>query len=343
MKRRAFSAAIILAAAVCLAGLSAPKASAETIKLTYANFPPAITFPCIQMERWKQEVEKRTNGQVQVQTFPGSTLLNPKNMLDGVKQGQADIGNTFMSYFPGKFPLLSVIDQPVYFTSSKVASLVLWDLWDKYRPASLGDFKVLTMFTTAPTNIMSTVPIRNLADLRGVELRAAGGPSGALKLLGAVPVSMPMSETPDALQKGLVKGLFSSLEVLKDFNFAEKCRYETLLNTQVYSAVVVMNKEKWESLPENVKQVMNDLRREQALWTGEYMDGHVAESLAWSKKKYGIKIFPLSAPDRAHMAETLMPMIQGWKKDASAAGVDANAVFGDLMSLKAKYEALYGK
>ena len=70
MKRRAFSAAIILAAAVCLAGLSAPKASAETIKLTYANFPPAITFPCIQMERWKQEVEKRTNGQVQVQTFP---------------------------------------------------------------------------------------------------------------------------------------------------------------------------------------------------------------------------------------------------------------------------------
>ncbi len=343
MKRRAFSVALILAAAVCLAGLTAPKASAETIKLTYANFPPAITFPCVQMERWKTEVEKRTDGQVQVQTFPGGTLLGAKNMFEGVKQGQADIGNTFMSYFPGKFPLLSVVDLPLNFTSSKVASAVLWDLFDKYQPAGLKGFKVLALFTTSPTNVMSTIPIKNLADLKGVELRAAGLPAGALKMLGAVPVSMPMSETPDALQKGLVKGLLSSLEVLKDFNFASKCRYETMLNAPVYSGAVVMNMEKWESMPENVKTVLNDLRREQSLWTGEYMDGHVAESMAWSKKKYDIKVFTLSAADKAKMAKTLAPMIQDWKKKATAAGLNAEAVFGDLMLFKNKYETLYGK
>ncbi len=32
--------------------------SEPAIKLTYANFPPASTFPCVQMERWKKEVEK---------------------------------------------------------------------------------------------------------------------------------------------------------------------------------------------------------------------------------------------------------------------------------------------
>ncbi len=48
-------------------------ATAGAIKLTYANFPPAPTFPCVQMERWKTEVEKRTNGAVAIQTFPGGT------------------------------------------------------------------------------------------------------------------------------------------------------------------------------------------------------------------------------------------------------------------------------
>ena len=53
-------------------------AIAGPIKLNYANFPPAPTFPCVQMERWKKEVEKRTNGKVVVNTYPGGTLLGPK-------------------------------------------------------------------------------------------------------------------------------------------------------------------------------------------------------------------------------------------------------------------------
>ena len=219
---------------VCLAMLLPVVAHAAEITLTYANFPPAPTFPCVQMERWKEEVEKRTAGKVAVQTFPGSTLLGPKNMLDGVKQGQADIGVISLSYQPGVFPLTSVLEQPLGFTSATVASMTLLDIFQKYNPEAYKDVKVLTMFTSAPSNIMSQVPVRSLADLKGLELRASGGASKVLDLLGAVPVSMPMSETPEALQKGLVKGLLSSLEVLKDFNYAESCRYETITNFQVY-------------------------------------------------------------------------------------------------------------
>ena len=69
-----------------------PSATSQTITLKYANFPPSTTFPCVQMERWKTEVEKKTAGKVAVQTFPGSTLLNPKNMFEGVVSGTADIG-----------------------------------------------------------------------------------------------------------------------------------------------------------------------------------------------------------------------------------------------------------
>lgn len=316
---------------------------AAEITLTYANFPPASTFPCVQMERWKEEVEKRSNGQVAVQTFPGGTLLGAKNMLDGVKQGQADIGNLSMSYQPGVFPLTTVLELPVGFSSAVVPSKVLWDLFVKYQPAEFQDVKVLALFTTAPTNIMSRVPVRSLADLKGLELRASGGASKVLDLLGAVPVSMPMSETPEALQKGLVKGLLSSLEVLKDFNFAEAARFETITNFQVYPFAVIMNKAKWDALPENVKQIMDDLAQEQSVWTGEYMDGHVETALAWSKEQYNVEIIELPQAELEAAAQALAPMIEDWKKAATAAGLPADAIVADMLALKEKYEAEQGQ
>jgi TRAP-type C4-dicarboxylate transport system substrate-binding protein len=47
--------------ALLLIGFQARPAQAQAqIKLTYANTPPSAAFPCIQMERWAKEVEKRT-------------------------------------------------------------------------------------------------------------------------------------------------------------------------------------------------------------------------------------------------------------------------------------------
>ena len=68
-------------------GLILPQTSHSqaTITLKYANFPPATTFPCIQMERWAKEVEKRTAGKVKIQTFPGGTLLPAKISSMGMR------------------------------------------------------------------------------------------------------------------------------------------------------------------------------------------------------------------------------------------------------------------
>ena len=56
-------AGIFLATLLTITSMPA-SATAGSIKLTYANFPPAPTFPCVQMEKWKEVVEKRTNGKV---------------------------------------------------------------------------------------------------------------------------------------------------------------------------------------------------------------------------------------------------------------------------------------
>jgi TRAP-type C4-dicarboxylate transport system substrate-binding protein len=111
-----------------------------------------------------------------------------------------------------------------------VASLTLWDMYHKYKPEEFAKVKVLAWFSNPPSNIMSKKPIRKLDDLKGFPIRASGGAAEALKLWGANPVGMPNPETPEALQKGVVQGVFISLECLKLFNFAETYRYMTMIN-----------------------------------------------------------------------------------------------------------------
>jgi len=311
------------------------------IKLTYANFPPAPTFPCIQMEEWKKEVEKRTGGKVAVQTFPGSTLLSAKAMFDGVISGTADIGCLAMSYQPGRFPISEAVDQPIGFTSAKTASLALYDLIEKYKAKEFEKVKIVTLFTCPPANIMTKAPVKSLKDLKGVELRVPGTAADIIKNLGGIPIAMPQSETPEALQKGVVKGHVSSMEILKDFNFAAYTANATITNLWVVTFAVVMNKEKWESLPSDIKKVIDDMRKEWALWTGKYVDNHVTESIKWSKEKYNLQIFELPAAEKAEIPKLLKPLIDSYVKRVTDAGLPGDQIIKDAYALKEKYEKQY--
>ena len=333
-KRNLLSMAIIFLTVVIGAAFLAPVSTAEPIKLSYANFPPPITFPCVQMERWKTEVEKRTNGKVKINTFPGGTLLGPKNMMDGVIAGTADIGNLCQAYQPGRFVISNATALPLGIPNAKVGSLVLYDLYKKYNFKPFDDVKVLTMFTTAPSNIMSKVPIRSLADIKGVSLRASGGAAQILKSWGANQIGMPMSATPEALQKGTVKGLFSSLEVMKDFKFAELCKYVTYTNTPIYPFAVVMNMAKWKALPAEVQKVFDDLSLEQAEWTGTYMDNHAMEAIDWSKKEQGVEFIDLK--DKAEWDKALEPIVEAWiaKNEGE---IPAKQIVDDIRALIVKH------
>ncbi|MDD5168041.1 MAG: TRAP transporter substrate-binding protein [Syntrophales bacterium] len=341
INKNCFSISVALMCLILGAALFPVSAASAPIKLTYANFPPAATFPCVQMERWAKEVEKRTNGKVKVQTFPGATLLPAKNIFDGVISGTADIGNFAMSYQPGRFPVSEAVDLPVGFTSSRVASLVLYDLIEKYKPKEFEKVKILTVFTCPPTDFMTSSPIRSMRDLRGKELRVSGTGAEMVKLLGAIPIAMPQSETPEAIQKGVVKGIVSSMEILKDFNFAAYCPYATDANLFVVSFAVVMNRDKWNALPPDVKKVMDEMRREQALWTGKYVDDHVREALTWSRQKYNHQVIQLPAQEKAEIARLLKPIVNNYIQRVTAQGIPGSQIMGDIYKLKKKYEKQY--
>lgn len=341
MKQKISIQLAITAVFVLIMSLGVPSITrAADITLSYANFTPAPTFPAVQMERWKTEVEKRTNGKVQVNTFPGGTLLEAKNIYDGVASGIADIGCLCMAYQPGRFVVTNATSLPLDIPNAKVGSMVLWEVWQKFQPKEFGQVKVLTMFTSAPTNIMSNFPIRTLEDIKGVSLRASGGVALILSAWNANAVGMPMPATVEALQKGIVKGLFSSLEVMKDLKFAETCKYVTMTNTVVYPFAVVMNKGKWDALPGDVKKIMEDLMVDQVKWTGDYMDSHVDEAMAWAKAEQKVEVITLSSEQLALWNSKLGSLTNKWVEDAKKENLPAETMLKELKEIVKKNTAM---
>ncbi len=336
MKKRLTVVFFIMALPMVFSFFMPACVAAEPIKLSYAQFAPAKTFVGVQLERWITEVEKRTGGKVKIDAFHGGTLLGAKNMMDGVIAGTADIGTLVMAYQPGRFVITNATSLPFGFPNARVASLTLWDLYAKYKPKSFSKVKVLCMYTSGPSNIMSKVPVRSLADLKGLDLRASGGAAKTLKAWGANQVGMPMSATPEALQKGVVKGLFSSLEVMKDFKFAEICKYVTMTDAVIYPFSVVMNMDKWNSLPKDVQDVMESMAREHAEWTGNYMDKHIIEAVDWSKKTQGVEVITLSKEQKAKWDSLLDPIMTGWIADAKKKGYPADDIVTDIRALMMK-------
>jgi TRAP-type C4-dicarboxylate transport system substrate-binding protein len=235
-----------------------------------------------------------------------------------------------MAYQPGRFMVTNATGLPLGLSNARTGSLVLWEIYKKYKPKAFSKVKVLTMFNTAPSNIMSKKPIRILQDLNGYELRASGNAAIALGLWEGTPVGMPMSQTPEALQTGTVQGLFTALEVMKDFKFAEYLKYVTRTDTLMYPFAVVMNMNSWNKLPEDVQKIFDDLSVEQSEWTGNYMDQHVEEAIQWSIENHNLEIIQLSKEEKKKWDTLLEPMVADWIEQAKAKGLPGEAIIKDI-------------
>ncbi len=341
MKQKAsFSTLRHSLAALSLALAAAGPAAAADINLTYAFFAPAGTFPGKQMAHWAEEMKKRTNGKVEVKTFPGGTLLGAREMYDGVTKGVADIGLGSPSYDPGRFPLTSGISMPLDFPNATVASQTLWAVTKELKPKEYDAFKVIAMFTTEPGYIQSRNPVRNTADLAGMKLRAAGTGVPVLKALGAAPVGMPMPEVPQAVQTRVIDGTMTSREVLKDFRLAEQLKYVTDYPTVVVTFAAVMDKKRWDALPADVKKVIDELAEEMPTWTGHYHDReNVDAALAWAKKDHKLEVLAISPQEKAAWDAKLAPMVDEWVTEMKGKGLPADQYIQRVRALRDQFAA----
>jgi TRAP-type C4-dicarboxylate transport system substrate-binding protein len=140
-------------------------------------------------------------------------------------------------------------------TPRVVATKVANDVYNKFKPKELDDVAVMYLHAHGPGLLFTRIKSKTMEDLKGVKIRSHGTSAKVVKALGGTPVAMPMPELYQALQKGVVDGGLYPIEVNKGWKMAEVIDFCTLDLPIAYTSTfyVVMNKDKWNSLPKDVQ------------------------------------------------------------------------------------------
>lgn len=299
-----------------------PSADAKTVELNYSIFFPATHGHTLLATEWAKEIEKKTNGEVKINIFPGATLTPADQTYDGVVKGIADIGMSVLSYTKGKFPLCEVIDLPLGYKNGLQATRLTNAFYKKFQPAELSAVKIMYLHAHGPGIFHTKKPVKNMEELKGMKIRCSGTSARVVSALGATPVAMPQNETYDALQKGVVDGVVSPIETLKGWKFAEviKSSTENFGSAYTLGFFVAMNKKKWDSLPKETQQIIEQINAEWIDKTGKAWDDFDKIGKEFSIAQ-GNEVITLSNEEDQKWAQAVKPVLKDFVDAAKQKGL----------------------
>ena len=292
------------------------------IKLNYSVFFPAPHIHSVLAVEWGKELEKRTNGRVKVDVLPGGTLTPADKCYDGVEKGISDLGMSVFAYTRGKFPMMEVIDLPLGIKNGMAATRLINDFYQKFKPKELDGVKVMFLHAHGPGLLHSKTPVNRVEDLKGMKIRCTGLATKIVTALGGTPVAMPMGETYDALSRGVVDASLAPQESLSSWKWGEVVKYTTEDFGASYSTgmFVVMNKEKWNSLPPDIQKTIEKLNEEWIEKSGKGWD-EIDKVGREATLKLGNKIIPLSKQENERWAKAVRPLLDEYVDNMKSKGL----------------------
>jgi TRAP-type C4-dicarboxylate transport system substrate-binding protein len=333
MKRRriiAFSTVLFTALLLCGGVPSARLEAAQEkpIELTFAIADPA-NHPDIKngFGVWAEELAKRTGGRLKIVIHAGETLGKPSEQYDMVARGAADITKVVAAHYRGRFPMLDIFSLPFTVPSDAKdkSGRFLYDrVIDKYIvPAYFKDMKVLFTGRYQPNVIhLAKKPVRRLEDLKGLVISVPGGKTNIdmVKALGATPETVSTPDVYTALERGMVNGHVLPLSTQRSFKFYEVTKYVTRANFGAAATTLVLNKKKWDSLPPEIRKVVDELNPLGAALL-EKIGNENEESTVKLIKEKGLELIEISPQERTRWAEATAGIEREW-----AAGLDAKGL-----------------
>jgi TRAP-type transport system periplasmic protein len=342
MNRFCKSSVLFIPGLVLFSWFVAPHAYSadQAIQLKVAGFFPTTHEQSIILDQWGKELEQKTNGRVKVRCYHAGTLVPSLQIYDATVKGITDVGNHVLGFTMGRFPLSEVIDLPHGYPSGSVATKMVNEFYKKFKPKEFDDVKVLWFHAQSPGIVHTkTKPIARLEDFKGMKIRTFGSNAPFMTSLGGTPVAMPMTDTYDALSKGVVVGLMAAYEVLDGWKLADHIQYSTENFRSSYTAdfVVAMNKKKWNSLPKDIQTIIDQMSE-------EYIDkyGVMWDKIEVTAKDYaikrGIKIITIPKEEDDRWAERAKPLFDDYIKKTKEKGLPGDEAMAFIRNYLKPYK-----
>lgn len=223
---RTFALSAAIAAMPALAG-------AETvIKSGIEATEGSLVFDI--MQKFEEEVEKRSGGEVDFQLIPGGQLGKDIDVMNGMKLGTHEL-SIACSPVQSIEPKLGLFEAPFLITNREMAKKIVFGPVGEKLMASLTEKGIVGLALTELgfRQITNNVrPIKTVDDIKGLKIRIPNSPfrKRTYEALGANPTPIAFGETYSALRQGVVDGQENPLPSIYGAKFNEVQKYITLAN-----------------------------------------------------------------------------------------------------------------
>jgi TRAP-type transport system periplasmic protein len=313
-------------ALIASASLAAAFPAAGQVVLTASSWlGPAHTLSETQKE-WCGLLEQKTAGKAKCNILPRAVSA-PPGTLDAVRNGLADISFTVHGYTPGRFVTTQIAEFPFLGDNSEPVSVAFQRHYAR-NPAMQAEHqgvKVITVFTHGPGIVFNTKrPVSKVEDLSGLKWRVGGGMVNEIsKALGMNVTLKPAPESYELLSTGVMDGTLFPAESVESFKIDKVVKYGTQFPGGLYntSFVFMMNQAKYDSLPPDVKKVVDELSGEMAARLfGKGWDKVDRRGMAFMQAA-GVQMIKADKSFVAAVTDKTAGLVNNWAKAAEAKGM----------------------
>lgn len=326
ISRRAFVAGAALSvAAPSLLRAQTPR----TLKISH-QFPGGTIdqgdFRDRLCRKFAAEVEKRTNGALKFEIYPGSSLMKTNAQFSAMRKGALDISLFPLPYAGGEVHALNLGLMPCLVTS--------YDQGARWKTAPIGKsitkiaedkgIKFLSWVWQAGGTASREKPIRVPDDVKGMKIRGGSREMDRmLEAAGGQISTMPSNEIYLGMQTGALEAAMTSSTSLISFRLEELAKSLTTArggSTWFMCEPLLMSKAIFDSLPADQQKIILEVGEEmEPFGTAEAKKDDEAVAKVYAAK--GATVVDLTANDLAkwrQVAET-----SSWKDFAAKSPEDA--------------------
>lgn len=285
-----------------------------------------------------KEVEKRTGGKLKITVYPGAALgfAGPR-ILTAVGQGLLETSQMWGAHVSGDLRLAEIIELPGLIPydiplRKKIVKLVF-----PAQEKAMEKFGVLPLASgqVEPRNIYSRKPIRSVADLKGLKLRAQGVVETEFtKAIGATPVTLTWEEVYPAMQQGVIDAYWVTHSATFNAKLYEVAKYCYEVGLGGANWYVIANKAAVDKLPPDVKKVVLALREPLAEKLWDRVDGDIREFKKRLQDK-GMTFAQASPEDMKAMLDVAPKVWETWLQKA---GPEARELVEKIKAIVAEWE-----
>jgi TRAP-type transport system periplasmic protein len=234
------------------------------IVLSHTGAPGTPIFKTY--EKFKEEVESKSNGNITVKIHHSATLAGDTQGIEMLLNGSLDIASAATNNMSPFTDAFQAFDLPYMFKDVQATHNVInnEEIAGQFENMLKEDVELELLFYLDPgsqrdvmnSKVLAKVP----ADLQGMKFRAAESPIevAANKAIGVNPTPITWVEVYSALEQGVVDGLLQQHHWAVTANLHEVTKYVTETGGIHAMHIAFMSKSKFDSLTEEQQNIIKE-------------------------------------------------------------------------------------